>query len=705
MHASPAAAPENKPYKGPNSYKVEDADLFFGRDREAEQLVAKILSSRFTLVHAQSGAGKTSLLNARIIPELEARGWSAFRVIPQNDPVQSLRVTTLRNVLPALEAEAKAIARARSALVGAHEDVSLGELLKRYDRLDVRDPLRRDLIGPVPVPADDPAAEQKVETDVVPLFCRVLHSNMELETFSEHLAAVLEEGDPSASRPPVGYGTTVGELESFVSDPRMSAGYARLLNELNVPVSDLRVFFENLFEVYGGRRTRFAVVLILDQFEEMFTRFVDPKLYSADNRQKLPDLRLRDEFFDQFARLYGRAEPAPPEAGGGPEDGLLQTAATRLPVRYVISMREEYIAQLERIRQVIGTLDDVSFHLNLLEQTQAEEAIREPAGRFGYGYAEDCYKEIISQLTKEGRYVEPSHLQLICDRLWNEQGAALARKSLDSGEPAEGQEIPLTTFESLGGAKGILESFFEEFLDELSERDRREVLDLLEPLVTSSQTRNIVEHSQLVNAPFRNAALRAELLRKMTDRTIVRTEPRLGGYFVEITHEFLIEPIMKAVRSAVEHDPEYIRFRWALRALERLYGAGGVGRFLTAQEFQTLHANWGEVCWNRWGIEQMVRSAITYAADRAALRTCLDAYNNFERTLDVRALLEDKLVRHEGRDLLDLSDLCFINDRRDDLTLTRRETEYILHSTLATADDDERERIVYWTKRTLEDAA
>src|ERR1051325_1303609 len=89
-----------KPYKGPESYQVEDTDLFFGRDLEAEQLIARILSSRCTLLHAQSGAGKTSLLNARIIPGLESRGWHAFRILPHTDPIESIRAATLHYLVP-----------------------------------------------------------------------------------------------------------------------------------------------------------------------------------------------------------------------------------------------------------------------------------------------------------------------------------------------------------------------------------------------------------------------------------------------------------------------------------------------------------------------------------------------------------------------------------------------------------------------------
>jgi putative ribosome biogenesis GTPase RsgA len=89
-----------KPYKGAESYQAEDAHLFFGRERESEQLLAKVLSSRLTLLHAQSGAGKTSLLNARVLPGLEGRGWGAVRVRSQNDPVEATLLAALQHVMP-----------------------------------------------------------------------------------------------------------------------------------------------------------------------------------------------------------------------------------------------------------------------------------------------------------------------------------------------------------------------------------------------------------------------------------------------------------------------------------------------------------------------------------------------------------------------------------------------------------------------------
>lgn len=59
------------PYVGPRTFQREERHLFFGRDREANDLLALAVSEPLVLFYAQSGAGKSSLINTRLIPELE----------------------------------------------------------------------------------------------------------------------------------------------------------------------------------------------------------------------------------------------------------------------------------------------------------------------------------------------------------------------------------------------------------------------------------------------------------------------------------------------------------------------------------------------------------------------------------------------------------------------------------------------------------
>lgn len=67
------------PYVGPRPFTQRERNLFFGRDREANDLIPLVISERLVLFYAQSGAGKSSLINARLIPGLVERN---FIVLP-----------------------------------------------------------------------------------------------------------------------------------------------------------------------------------------------------------------------------------------------------------------------------------------------------------------------------------------------------------------------------------------------------------------------------------------------------------------------------------------------------------------------------------------------------------------------------------------------------------------------------------------------
>ncbi len=69
----------SNPFVGPRTFQRDERHQFFGRDREAADLKALVVSEKLVLYYAQSGAGKSSLINARLIPSLEER---LFEVLP-----------------------------------------------------------------------------------------------------------------------------------------------------------------------------------------------------------------------------------------------------------------------------------------------------------------------------------------------------------------------------------------------------------------------------------------------------------------------------------------------------------------------------------------------------------------------------------------------------------------------------------------------
>src|SRR5437588_576604 len=68
-----------EPYVGPQPFTEMDETIFFGRSVESQDLFSLIVAHGEVLLYAQSGAGKTSLLNAGVIPLLKRRG---LKVLP-----------------------------------------------------------------------------------------------------------------------------------------------------------------------------------------------------------------------------------------------------------------------------------------------------------------------------------------------------------------------------------------------------------------------------------------------------------------------------------------------------------------------------------------------------------------------------------------------------------------------------------------------
>ncbi len=83
---------DDNPFTGLAAFQEADADRFFGRDRDIEQLVTELLSRPLVAVVGPSGAGKSSLVRAGVIPALKrsGEGWDAHVVRPGREPMAAL---------------------------------------------------------------------------------------------------------------------------------------------------------------------------------------------------------------------------------------------------------------------------------------------------------------------------------------------------------------------------------------------------------------------------------------------------------------------------------------------------------------------------------------------------------------------------------------------------------------------------------------
>lgn len=607
----------NRPYKGVDSFQVEDAALFFGRDLAAEDVVTRVLSTRCALLHARSGTGKTSLINARIIPQLEQRGCSPIRVTPQDNPLMAVRIGVLQQLLPPLALEIQALGTARKELCSGDADPSLDDLFVRYDELEVSDQRKRSLIRPLAWTGVDGDCEAIQAGMITPFFCRLLRDSTTIEAYREHCnaIAVLSKWDVEGGVP-IFKETKVREIIDALSRAEMEEGFRAMLRQLNTPLPGLAAFFDNIREVYGVHRRNFSMVLIFDQFEELFTRFVDIRYADQRDGEHGPDWRLRKQLLREIEEIYVPGTPRPGGIGEATENA---SDVPVLPLRLVISMRSEYICELDQMPRLVPELDRATYRLGLLGRNEAGIAMKEPAQKYGFEFDDDLVSSIVSDLSHYYVEIESAPLQIICDKLWDSATKQPVEEARRGSEEGAKRRVDTELYRRLGRCRGIMEGYLATVLEGDSD-ERLEILELLEQLVTVGGTRNIVEKSRLARAMFRDEERREILLDRLVDARIVRCEVRYGGEFVEITHEFLIPSIQGAIAKELYKDPAYASFRRAISTLEDLKQSSIIADglsdpYLPKDAFGVLDVHREQVKWDQWAEQVMLRSAIVNESD------------------------------------------------------------------------------------------
>jgi hypothetical protein len=169
--------------------------------------------------------------------------------------------------------------------------------------------------------------------------------------------------------------------------------------------------------LYGKR-----VVIILDQFEEVFT---------------LQSQESKEQFSQQLASCL--------------DDDLL-------PVHWIISLRGEYLTELATFDPPVTNPLNKNLLLQSLNRENANLAIQEPARKKGVVYEDRLTDFILDELGPEK--IHPPELQIICSALYE---ACTNQKQT---------VITYKLYDSLGRAKGILQEHFNGVMSQKIPKDR-----------------------------------------------------------------------------------------------------------------------------------------------------------------------------------------------------------------------------------------
>ena len=283
-------------------------------------------------------------------------------------------------------------------------------------------------------------------------------------------------------------------------------------------------------------------VLILDQFEELFTL-------------QLPEPRR--EFAAQLAALVrGRSALAPLGLKASPNDQDLDGDSAQLQI--VLSLREDFLAELEGLASDIPGVLHNRFRIGPLSRAGAHQAIIGPARLAHeafrvapFSYREKAIDEIVAFLAKkrvghetiETDAVEPVQLQLICRHL---------EEQVRERQASEQTEVKVSEFD-LGGERSmqqVLEGFYDRTISTIaSRREARSVRKLCEKRLISSTGRRLTEDEEEIEKKFK---VSKKQLQALVDTRLLRAEPRLGGISYELSHDTLVTPDQRHV----ELDPD-----------------------------------------------------------------------------------------------------------------------------------------------------
>jgi tetratricopeptide (TPR) repeat protein len=269
-------------------------------------------------------------------------------------------------------------------------------------------------------------------------------------------------------------------------------------------------------------------LLIFDQFEEIFT------LAQTDDFGR----KRAAEFIEDLADLVENRAPKALEARIEQDESAAERFDfTRSDYRILIALREDYLAHLEALKEVMPSITQNRMRLARMTGEQALSAVVKPGGKLvSLEVAESIVRFIAGGSELRNAEVEPSLLSLIC-------------RELNNARIAKGRaEISVDLL--AGSHDTILADFYERALADQPEAVRRYIED---ELLTDSGFRESIAEERIRKA-FAAAGARPDALAALVDRRLLRIEERLDVRRVELTHDVLCS-VVRASRD-LRHERE-----------------------------------------------------------------------------------------------------------------------------------------------------
>ncbi len=324
-------------------------------------------------------------------------------------------------------------------------------------------------------------------------------------------------------------------------------------------------YFHRAGAAFWNERNRLVTpVIVLDQFEEAFTLGVE------NGRRRT----RRDDFLAQLEELIENRPPLTLRERWNENPELVSDfEQDRTPCKIILSLREDFLPDLEQLKERIRSIMQNRFRLERMDGCKAWQVVTgettvdgEPRRALGHLVDEEVALKIIDfvsktrgqrnqvALTRETlnvRTVDPALLSVVCSELNNRRRAQ---------NPPQGK----ISFTLLSDSKEeIIREFFNGHVNGLGLGADPVRRFIEEELITGSGFR---KRCDLEDALRQQGVTKDDLIR-LEQHRILRFEPSEGITWIELTHDLLTEVVSASRRQ--RHEREVRAKADALAAEER----------------------------------------------------------------------------------------------------------------------------------------
>jgi WD40 repeat protein len=318
-------------------------------------------------------------------------------------------------------------------------------------------------------------------------------------------------------------------------------------------------------DFWGPRNRLLTPVIVLDQFEEIFT---------LGQRSESAAARAAAFAAELEALIEHRAPDSVIAELEANPDGALRYDLRRESVKFVFSLREDFLPHLRTWRHRIPSLLEQEFRLERMSGSQALDVVRRSGGDLVEAGVERSIVDFVSTSQRlrsgarrlEDREVEPALLCVVCEELNLRRG-----------------KNPTITADLLTGEQqDIIGGFYERAFVGVNQAVR----DWLEERLltaTGYRQRAALEDALQLGLPVAEFDL-------LVDRRVLHREERDGVVWLELTHDLLSDPaarsrsVREQRRQAESTRRKLRRFRVAAASLSLLVVAALFATYSAVKE-------------------------------------------------------------------------------------------------------------------------